>query len=356
VKVLHIIDTIGVGGGAETIVAETINEMDGIENVLVTLYPYHKEFSVKVTRRISLKWKSFFSLPLAVIRLKRVLHEEKVDIIHAHLFWSSVVARLCKRRGVKLVVSLHSMLGVELFNSNKVLRWLERLTAAKQDAVIAVSKNVLEDYSRFISYRGRKYVLYNFIADKFFNISHPGYEKNVSDKKCIAVGHFKPAKNYFYLLNSFQRLKNKNFHLDIYGEGPLLGQMEDYIQTHNISNVRIAGLCPDMNSVLQKYDVFISVSRHEGFGLAMLEAMASRVPCIVSDIPVYREVAGDNCFFINIYNENALAEQLSAIFDEPALLNQFVQKAAERAFEIGSKEKYFSNLLNVYSLLLRNEK
>ncbi|MGV3323556.1 accessory Sec system glycosyltransferase GtfA [Streptococcus hyovaginalis] len=72
---------------------------------------------------------------------------------------------------------------------------------------------------------------------------------------------------------------------DIYGEGGQSGKLRDLIERYNLQNhVRLCGH-QDLTSVYQKYQVYLTASTSEGFGLTLLEAISSGLPIIGLDVP-----------------------------------------------------------------------
>jgi glycosyltransferase involved in cell wall biosynthesis len=351
-SIIHIIETIGIGGGSETLLANTVKNLKTGKNVVVTLYPYHKEYDLGDIPVYCLNITSKVFLLPALIKLRKLIQKHDIDLIHAHLFWAIFLARIAKPKHVRLVISIHSILSVDLFQKKKSSLWLEKLLMNRQDAVIAVSKVALDDYIGFTDFRKKNYVLHNFIPDRFFVNA---IKQNASTAKicCVYAGHFKPGKNHILLVHAFEKLPSDKIQLDLYGEGPLEKEVELAIKQHNVSSVRLAGLCNDMNDVLSKYDVFISASEHEGFGIALLEAMAVGLICIVSDIPAHREVGGDACVFFDITSPDFLRDVLQKMIDGKLDLSHLPAKAKQRAWEISNPETYLNKLEKIYEEVLQ---
>lgn len=351
-KVVHVIDSIGVGGGAEKIVADTINAMDGVSHTLITLYTYPDEYVLKSTAsRKNIGCTSLLSVPAALLRLRKLIRAENADVIHAHLFWSALLCKLVRPRRARLLVTVHSMWGIEIFQRSRMLLWLEKRLAHRQHALTAVSGVALQSYLQYIPFKGTTHTVYNFVNDRFFRTSPQITAPSDQPFKCVAVGHFKPAKDYFYLLQCFFLMRQDGVVLDIYGEGPLQKDMQQFIDKHRLDNVRLKGVRSDMHTVLPGYDAFLSASLHEGFGLALAEAMASALPCVVSDIPAHREVGGDACIYIN-KQEGELKRALLALRQNPSAANDHASRARERAAQIANKDNYLTAVRHVYDSLI----
>jgi glycosyltransferase involved in cell wall biosynthesis len=123
--------------------------------------------------------------------------------------------------------------------------------------------------------------------------------KNV---RCVAVGNLKEAKNYFYLLQIFQSLKEQPISLDIYGTGGLQTDLQNEIDKNNL-RVVLKGHLQDIPAVLPHYDIFIQSSAHEGFGLSVIEAIAARVPVFISRIPVFEEITNGHAHFFHLITQ-----------------------------------------------------
>ncbi|HEX2628164.1 MAG TPA: glycosyltransferase, partial [Chitinophagaceae bacterium] len=109
-KILHIIDSVSVGG-AEKLLVGVINELDGFEHHLMILdEPEALLSSIRVPYKFTnLKIKSKPDFIRAISKAKKYIRENKIDIVHAHLYNSIVLARLATPRGVKLFNSIHAI-------------------------------------------------------------------------------------------------------------------------------------------------------------------------------------------------------------------------------------------------------
>ena len=87
----------------------------------------------------------------------------------------------------------------------------------------------------------------------------------------------------------------------------------------------------DMSLVLNGASAFIFPSKHEGFGIPILQAMACGVPTAVSDIPVFREVAGDAVYYFDHQDKHAIAEAMASLVSDQELRQALIRKGLERA-------------------------
>jgi glycosyltransferase involved in cell wall biosynthesis len=111
----------------------------------------------------------------------------------------------------------------------------------------------------------------------------------------VWFGRLVPIKDPMVLLDAFDRARQGDgMRLVIVGDGALRPALESEIARRGLeSDVCITGMV-DRQAVYRHVaaaDLFVSVSRGEGLPVAVLEAMACRIPVVLSDIPPHREVA-----------------------------------------------------------------
>jgi glycosyltransferase involved in cell wall biosynthesis len=100
------------------------------------------------------------------------------------------------------------------------------------------------------------------------------------------VGNFNPVKNHFFLIKVFSALLRQvpTAHLVLTGDGPLRPEVEALVQAAGIGgHVHFLGVRPDIPQILGTLDLFLFPSLYEGLGVALVEAQAAGVPCVVSD-------------------------------------------------------------------------
>lgn len=106
----------------------------------------------------------------------------------------------------------------------------------------------------------------------------------------IVIGHtgkFTDQKNHEFIIDIFKEIydKNNNFRLILVGEGELEEQIKEKVKEMKIEKAVIfLGKRVDINNILQGIDVFLFPSKYEGLPVSLIEAQASGLKCIVSDI------------------------------------------------------------------------
>jgi glycosyltransferase involved in cell wall biosynthesis len=108
----------------------------------------------------------------------------------------------------------------------------------------------------------------------------------------IAVGRLEKQKDYPFLLRSYTEAVNKLRlmgeplpKLDIFGMGSCRDEIQALIKKHGLQDcAHLRGLCNDVEKKLGKADVFVLSSSFEGFSIALIEAAASGLPIIATDV------------------------------------------------------------------------
>lgn len=354
-KLLHIIDSLSVGG-AELLLLNTLALLPDYEHTVVhlqkveTLKPKVEAAGGRVICIDHSGWKD---LPRSISMLRKIVSQQKPQLVHSHLFYATLLARLSIPSFLPLVTTLHSSFGKDVFEKNRKSVWAERLTLKKRHRLIGVSEFVLEDYLRWVPFKGERHVLYNFLPEKAF----VSPQKNKVDTvcRCIAVGNLKEAKNYHYLLEIWELLKEKNIELHIYGRGHLESDLEKIINQKSLK-VKLCGQVENISELLPRYHLFIQASEHEGFGLSVIEAMAAGVPVAISDIPVFREITGGNAHFFPLNGSKRAALQLMEFCQNENDRMAHVQHAYIYCKEKYASDLYAEKLVSIYqaAILKRN--
>lgn len=143
------------------------------------------------------------------------------------------------------------------------------------------------------------------------------------------------------------------------GDGSLRGPMEEAVQAAEVADrVLIAGWRQDARSLMAGFDVFVLPSLYEGFPLAILEAMAAGLPCVVSDVDGVAEAVeqGQTGFLCPVNDESAWLTTLQGCLERPQLLSELGRCGRERYLARFSVEAMARNTLSVYHRLIQQRK
>lgn len=179
-------------------------------------------------------------------------------------------------------------------------------------------------------------------------------------KKLITVSRLSGEKRVDFLITIMTYLKD-NYDLTIVGDGPDKKTLENLVKKLNLEkNVKFLGWINNekLPLLLKEYDLFISASDYETFGIIYLEALASYLPCIVYDFPITRETIPSSMgIFIKSYNPKEWADILIKIQNNHSiyerLINNIIKNYDKIHYfnEINSTKK----LIEIYKKVLKTK-
>jgi len=145
-----------------------------------------------------------------------------------------------------------------------------------------------------------------------------------------------PRKNHLKLIKAYTLLKDAGFNLDLLlvgGEFWNQGRIYREIKNKGFNKcIRVLGYVPDKDLAMLYNDARILVhpSGYEGFGLPIVEAMASGLPVACSDIPTFREIGGDAPIFFNPDDVDEMADRIRMLCENEGLYETCRSKGLER--------------------------
>ena len=351
--ILYVIDNLA-RGGAETLLMGILPELNIKYNIIIVTLTDEYEFEPReliCNKKYSLGFSGKLSLLTSIIKLKRIIKKTKPQLVHAHLFNSSIVARAACPSNIPLVYSLHCIMSEDAFKNSFFNTWLEKWSLKKNQTVIAVSEDVLTDYKNIIEQPVRSFILKNYVSGNFFGKNISPHKIPASDAiKLVAVGNIKPVKNYGYLLRAFEHLKDLPISLDIFGQGDakLFAVLQNEISTKKL-NISLKGRADNIAQILPEYDIYVMPSMNEGFALAPIEAMAAGLPLILSDIPVLRVITFNNALFFDLKDPMDFVRLINDIFKNKHDLNKLSTWGITIAKDNYTKEIYLEKLFDIYT-------
>lgn len=130
----------------------------------------------------------------------------------------------------------------------------------------------------------------------------------------LFVGAIEPKKNLFNLLKAIEQNKALP-KLVIVGQFAWSSSRERAMIANLQGRVQHLGYLPDreLELVLKNASAFVFPSITEGFGLPALEAMWKGVPCVLSDIPVFRELFGDHAQFVDPHDPTSISDGIQQV-------------------------------------------
>ncbi|HHD1572772.1 TPA: glycosyltransferase family 4 protein [Enterococcus faecium] len=231
---------------------------------------------------------------IAYKQLKKVVANNKIDIIHCHSPIGGVISRLVgKTNNVKVIYTAH---GFHFYKGAPLINWIlyypiEKLLSKFTDVIVTINK---EDY--FLckkKFSNRKTIYIPGIGldinkiDKLKKSTQKDIREEVgfsnSDVIVVSVGELNENKNHETIIRAIKLLDSKVKYL-ICGIGTQKEYLESLITKLGLSErVLLLGYRTDIVDILCKSDIFAFPSIREGLGMAALEAMRCKLPLVTSN-------------------------------------------------------------------------
>lgn len=255
---------------------------------------------------------------LRVWQLKRIyqlaVNEEGIpDILYSHyLFITHEAIEISQLYHIPLVAMEHWSEVQQPILSPSVRRMISSYRHV--NLVIAVSKalkKTLKDRFNIESC-----VINNMVGDEFFY--QPHYPSEII--RFVATGSLRPLKGFDALINAFAivPIQKEKWHLTIIGTGEELGNIQNLISKHHLTNnIDLVGAKTksEIAEIYRQSDVFVLPSRSETFGVAYIEALACGLPCIATNCGGPAEfINANNGLLIPIDDTMALVDAISRMY------------------------------------------
>lgn len=307
--------------------------------------------------------------------IPRILFSLKPDLVHFPHFNIPVTYR------GKYVVTIHDLIKSDFAGSAATTRpplvyWAkhfiyERVVrrAAKRSRMIIVPTNTIkEKVVAALKVPPEKVaVTYEAADDKFFTwgegkLTQSQIEKvlqkyQIKKPFIIYVGNAYPYKNLDRLLEALKLLPKKLTLVNPSARSVFYEKLAAKAQAEGLADrVSLPGFVPDEDlAVLYRAaEAYVFPSLSEGFGIPALEAMASRLPVVCSDIPVLREVCGDNAHYFDPNNVFDIAKKIGEAVSDKKLKGLLIKEGLERARQF-SWRKMAAQTLRIYEEVIGNE-
>ena len=168
----------------------------------------------------------------------------------------------------------------------------------------------------------------------------------------ISVGRLAEAKDQSTLLSAIDVLEKqgRNIYLILVGNGEMQIPLEKEISQKRLKDcVYLAGGRSDVYQLLPGADAFILSSKREGFPMSILEAMASGLPVIATNVGGIPEVIKDeqNGILVSPQDQNALANAICRVLDDSTLASKLARRArttVELSYSIRAVAKAYSGI------------
>jgi len=377
--VLHLIETLG-SGGAERLLHTNLKHFDTnrVASEVVTVFSngdYWKkpieELGVRVS---SLECRGYKDILAGVRRLRKYIAENRIDLIHTHLFAANVIGRIAGRlSGVPVISSIHNpeyepeaYEGASSAIRRKIgiARLVDKLTARFGcTRMIAVSNYVKETTITRLGYPLSKIdVIYNPVhlseADEWEGRKAVRESLGLPDSAVflLHVGRLSPQKGFIDAVRAMQRIIAEMPHAHLVSVGSQTDAdykskvMNEIDSLGLATSVYLAGERRDVTRLLRSCDIFLFPSHFEGLGIALAEAMAVGCACVASDIrPLTEFVTNEvNGVLVKPKKSELLADAVTGLLRDSAKRDPLGLAARETALDLFQPNHAAEKLVNIY--------
>lgn len=299
--IMQLITGLGVGG-AERVVMELAEYLQtmGIHTIVVALDTKKKLLAQYPNTTLPIyslgMTKNPWSIIQAISTLANIIRNEKITLIHAHMFHALCIASLSKAffLNAKLVFTSH----------NNGIGWsfLRKLIMSMSKALRAADVIFTKEQHPYINAKNT-HVIPNGIS-LTLNKKNKIIKKITSRRVFLFVGRLERVKQPIMLVRAFAAMQQKNCELWLVGDGYLYSTIEQEIKNYGIEDrVHLLGIRKDVPQLLKQADCFVMASLWEGLPMAILEAGAAALPVVATPVGGIPNLLGDGCGYLTNYED-----------------------------------------------------
>lgn len=345
-KISYVITSLDYGGAERQLLAlaKGIRQRGWDVDVTTLIAPnaFTEDLSAAGIPLHSLGMKRGVADPRAVVKLARRIRARAPAIVHSHMVHANLLSRVSRIMApVPLLISTaHSMI-----EGGRLIEMAYRLTDRLCDLTTNVSPAAVERYvARKLVPRWRiRYVPNGVDLNEFARDSKDGTAIRrslgvTSEHLWLTVGRLDPVKDHGNLLRAWASVASERAGtLVIVGEGPEKGAVRDLIRELGISErVRMLGARPDVKNLLTAADSFVLSSKFEGLPMVLLEAAATELSIVATDVGGVSEIVqhGETGYLVAPQNHEALATAMRRTMElDPAIRQEFGARGRRRVIE-----------------------
>jgi len=248
---------------------------------------------------LSLQEIYFINPPGSYQKVRKVLHESGIELIHLHGPLFSFAGPLYRKASVPVVITTHNV--IEFKGSRfttalyrGVIRWVTRRMAAHAQRVITVNKDYISVYTSWGIDPNKIVYIPNGINTETFSPGPSTIKQELGCQHLIVYwGRLGYQKSVASLIQAFKSLTKPGVKLAVIGKGPDLPKLKALAGSDD--RILFTGYLTedDLLQYARGADLAVLPSKGESWGLVIGEAMACGLPVISSDVGMARELLGD---------------------------------------------------------------
>jgi glycosyltransferase involved in cell wall biosynthesis len=340
-KVLVVIPTLQ-GGGAERVVSLLTQEWAKSHQVIIAsfespniAYDYGGQIvDLRALTGSVNPLKKAYNTWARSAWIRGMLRREQPDLVISFMEgmnFLAIAAAVSTGYLDRLFVSVHNDPARFSMRNRRLLPWLYRLPAR----VIAVSDGVKQGLEAMGVPAARVSFIPNPVILKDRQVTENRPEPPLLHPFVLGVGRLAQQKGFDRLLDAFRRLDQSEVHLVILGEGPERARLVGMARELGIEEyVHLPGFVADVDTWYRHAECFVLSSRHEGWAMVLMEAMANGCPVVSFDCkygPSEILEGGANGLLVPEGDVEALASAMGRVLNDEALRRDLAARGMERA-------------------------
>ncbi len=296
---------------------------------LLLVYP--SSFKYRPYSNLNIRRRKLFTLRIIPSSISNLFYDLFIFRFFArfekpNLIFSPYYDVLMPKR-IPSIITIHDLCYLEqplLYSKPRRLYflWIMKRNAKRSKLIITVSQTSKNQISRYLKVSEAKIVVLPNVIDSEFNSYRPSraeietFRSNYVDfrKIILYAGGFENRKNIPMLLSAIKEINTGGFNISLVVTGLETEKWKAAIAKENLQGNFLSFLgnlaIGELKTVYKSVDAVVYPSLSEGFGRSLIEAIASETPLICSDIPVFREVAGNYPYY---FDPNDLQSFVAAI-------------------------------------------
>ena len=307
---------------------------------------------------------------LAKKQISELIEKYRFDAIHCNTPIGGVLGRLCgKKYGIKTVI--YQAHGFHFWTGAPKKNWLiyypvEKYLARYTDILITINK---EDYKRAENFHlkkgGKIYYVHGVGVDckRFLNSGENKRSEirnslglKADDILLLSVGELNENKNHAEVIRAISKCDNTDLHYAVAGKGDIKASLELLAKELNLEQrVHFLGFIDNMPDHYKAADLFVFPSKREGLPSAVMEAMASGLPCLVSNIRGCNDLIDENGgLLFDPSNDRDLSEKIEIMLSKKDSWAELGEYNKEKVLSFGF-DNAVAELTEIYKNICCNE-
>lgn len=292
----------------------------------------------------------------------KLIREINPDIVHAHFVTSYGLLGAISNVHPLIITAMGSDI-LRFPKESKIYEWIAAYVLKKADLITCDSEKVMREIVSYCSDQGKVFIIqWGVDLDTFKKLD---YHSNKRVFTILSTRSFEILYNIDIIIESIpyviKKFPNAKFILkNGYGTREL--QLKELSKQYGVmQNIEIVNQIVEYNEMpkfLNNADIFISVPSSDSSSISLQEAMACKLPVVVSDLPANREWINDgwNGYIVPVRDPKSLADAIVKLLENKEQRELFGKRNREIIIERADHEKHMLRMEELYrSLLIKSQ-